>query len=446
MSRIHFLCCGGFINNLRMKKVIQILTLLCSLIFASSCKKEYKVISNENPFGTLIGDGNPHTIGEVIQTNDDQYLICGTAARGENGMCDGYLMKLDDKFNVLWYKNFGGTNQDFFENLAVDESGNILAAGNSFSYGISLDSSVAERNNLIYMVYVDRSGKKLWEKTHQARDTIGVINYRNEAYKVLYLKNNKFCLGGITSNYNSDLSFDGYVFGLDNKGEIEWSSNYFDDPLPPSGGDYEFIDDMVLNDDGTIALMFQSPNSTGTQNGKIITIPSDPRGYQKNRTLSKGLPLLNMSGNPFDQKGKIPMKSLPGEKYAIVSVYNPNFDLRDTVMEQLFVTDKKGSILFKTTFQHFINEPKITVIGEHIMLAGFYVSNLKKFPCWVMTDLTGKILSEVYYGLELCNPDKLKFSSTFINKKGEVITFGILTDAYKSFLLVLKSDTKGVIK
>lgn len=428
-----------------MKKAIRILTLLSWLIVIPSCKKEVKVISNENSFGTIIGDGNPHTIGEVIQTGDDQYFICGTVARGENGLSDGYLMKLDDQFNVLWYKNFGGSSQDFFESMAIDEKGNILVAGNSYSFGVSTDSLSAERNNLIYMVYVDKSGKKLWEKTHQARDTIGVINFRNEVYKVLYLKNNKFCLGGFTSNYNADLSFDGYVFGIDNQGNAEWSSNYYYFPLPP-GGDFEFIDDMVMNEDGTIALMFQSPNGTGTQDGKILIIPSDAKGYQKNRILSKGLTLKNMSGNPFDQKGRIPMKSLPGEKFAVVSVNNPNYDLRDTVMEQLFLTDKKGNILTKTTFQHFINEPKITLIGDQIILSGFYDNDLKKFPCWVMTDLNGKIINEVYYGLELCNADKLKFKSTFINKKGEVITFGVFTDSYKSYVMVLNSDRKGVLK
>src|ERR1044072_9485652 len=141
-----------FRNNRRASRMAM--TLLVVLCILQGCREKI-VVTKSNGFASVFGDGNEHSLEKVLQLADCNYLVCGTVNSGMHGLCDGYLMKVDDNFNVLWYKNYGGTNQDFFKSAAIDEQGNIMAAGNSYSFGVSVDSSVRVRSNLFYLVYTD---------------------------------------------------------------------------------------------------------------------------------------------------------------------------------------------------------------------------------------------------------------------------------------------------
>jgi len=113
-----------------MKTANLILTLLSWLIFTSSCKKELKVNANENSFGTIIGDGNPHTIGEVIQMDDDQYLVCGTVA-SMDPIEDAILIRLNNNFIPEIIKIVDNRRIAFANSLLARYKNEILCVGPS---------------------------------------------------------------------------------------------------------------------------------------------------------------------------------------------------------------------------------------------------------------------------------------------------------------------------
>jgi len=428
---------------MRQNKTQNFLILFAILLLFATCKKETVLTSNTVSFGTVIGDGNPHTITEVIQTEDDQYFICGTVKRGKFGMCDGYVMKVDQQFNVVWYKNYGGSNQDFFESMDMDASGNILLAGNSFSFGASLDASNPNRNNLIYMVYSDKSGNKIWEKTHRANEAGGILNYTNAALKVLTLKNNNFLVGGLTASYSKNNTTNGYVFEITNLGGIKWEGNYFQQPLiAPTSDDFESIDDMDFCEDGNIMLAYQSPKLIGADNFcTLIKIPETSFGYNENRSIWRFRPIDSLASRIFGSF-KLQMEMLPGDRVALGQIGQYQIEPAN----QLTIVNAGGQIISKTKFKHFINNLNLRRTGDKLLVSGFYVNkNIEKFPCWVITDLNGKIQSEFFPTKEMFNPNKFEFITSVINHKNEVVTFAIFSENSISHINIIRFNQTGEV-
>lgn len=88
-----------------------------------------------------------------------------------NGLSDAYLMKLDQDGNYIWSKSFGGQFNDSVEDLAVDSSGNVYAAGNylgpiDFAQGSGGGSEYSSSGETdVFLTRFDPDGNIKWVKT-----------------------------------------------------------------------------------------------------------------------------------------------------------------------------------------------------------------------------------------------------------------------------------------
>jgi uncharacterized delta-60 repeat protein len=116
----------------------------------------------------LVGGSSDYWIGVLGGTGDDQFT--GVAVDSENniitsgytnsagaGGYDGLIVKYDPLGELLWSRVLGGTANDFFRNIAIDSTDNIIVAG----------SAIIPSERGLLAKY-DPSGTLLWDRGFSA--------------------------------------------------------------------------------------------------------------------------------------------------------------------------------------------------------------------------------------------------------------------------------------
>ncbi len=106
--------------------------------------------------GGLISGGQSFSDdnGDKTQPNWDTTLLSN----------DYWIIKTDMQGVKTWDKRFGGVTYEIFGDLAEDFSGNIIISGSSFSE-ISGDKTEPSRGGWdFWLIYTDPSGNKIWDR------------------------------------------------------------------------------------------------------------------------------------------------------------------------------------------------------------------------------------------------------------------------------------------
>ncbi|MFH6602967.1 hypothetical protein ACEZ3G_05725 [Maribacter algicola] len=106
---------------------------------------------------------------DIAKTNDNGYVITGntfsndTDVAKNNGESDIWLIKIDDKGNLVWERTFGGTLFDAAQSVRTCSDGGFMVTGNSKSNDVDLIHNEGE--NDIWLVKTDSEGHMVWQKT-----------------------------------------------------------------------------------------------------------------------------------------------------------------------------------------------------------------------------------------------------------------------------------------
>ncbi len=85
----------------------------------------------DNIFG---GPGPDHVLNGV-QTADGGYILSGFTASMGAGDADAYLVKTDDKGNLVWHRAFGGTGRELGYSVQQSKDGGFILVGHTTSFG-----------------------------------------------------------------------------------------------------------------------------------------------------------------------------------------------------------------------------------------------------------------------------------------------------------------------
>jgi hypothetical protein len=93
--------------------------------------------NNDTPvmdwFKTYGSAGN-ESLQSALKDGDDNILLVGTTSGFGNGQ-EGFLVKVDSDGEVIWANVYGGSGDDFLQNVIEDGEGGYVAIGYSNSFG-----------------------------------------------------------------------------------------------------------------------------------------------------------------------------------------------------------------------------------------------------------------------------------------------------------------------
>ena len=325
---------------------------------------------------TLLDDGS--FIAEGISSSTD---INGLTNLGKN---DGVVVKFDKNGNMLWQKNWGGKENDYFRKMLVMNDGSFFVVGESSSTDI--DGLTNKGSIDAILLKYDKNGNLLWQKNWGG-------NKNDKFANILYVNNDEFIVVG--STYSTDLeglpwkgNADFVFIKYDKNGNIIWNIRW-------GGSGEEIFADIDLTDDGGFVVsggtyssdiegltLTQSPLEQDAillkfdKDGKLVWQKSNQTfsKYSNTIVLPDGNLFVNPSNNDtlikYDKNGNILWeKSLDGEKSsdyftgifstedggvvaygALFSLNIPDLPNKGGTDNVIVKFDKDGNIVWKTSF------------------------------------------------------------------------------------------------
>ncbi|MFI5206101.1 MAG: T9SS C-terminal target domain-containing protein, partial [Candidatus Paceibacterales bacterium] len=168
------------------------------------------------------------------QTKDGGYILGGSTYSGiggdktqaTQGLHDYWIVKIDSLGNKQWDKDFGGANDENLSSLQQTKDGGYILGGWSSS-GISGDKTQASWGNTdFWMVKIDSSGNKQWDKDFGGTDADGIRSLQQTG-------DGGYILGGFSwSGIGGDKSqaswgtVDYWILKTDALGNKQWDKDF----------------------------------------------------------------------------------------------------------------------------------------------------------------------------------------------------------------------------
>jgi len=175
-----------------------------SYTYGNSDIAVYKLDSNGNKvWFKHYGGANNEDGYSIQQTSDGSYVVAGYTESYTYGSTDFAIYKLDSSGNKVWFKHYGGTSSDYGRSIQQTSDGGYIVAGytSSYTYG-----------GADFAIYrLDSSGNKVWFKHYGgSSDDLG--------YSVQQTSDGGYVVTGKTNSYTYG-GFDFAIYKLDSNGD-----------------------------------------------------------------------------------------------------------------------------------------------------------------------------------------------------------------------------------
>lgn len=166
---------------------------------------------------------------DVIQTYDGGYLIVGITLSNDGDVrgnhkrdfSDGWVVKLDGYGSIMWQRCLGGSNNDFVYKVIQEEDGYLLIGGTWSNDGDVRGNHGDSSDG--WVVKLDRYGNVMWQKCLGGKSN-------DEFYDVSKVEDG-YILVGYAYSRDGDIrvnkgSEDLWVVKLSKYGEIVWTKTF----------------------------------------------------------------------------------------------------------------------------------------------------------------------------------------------------------------------------
>ena len=158
----------------------------------------------------VYGGNNVDKAYAITMVKDGGFMVAGETRSLGNGRSDIYLMKIDEKGNMLWQRTYGGKKDDRAYAITKTKDGGFVVAGYKKSFGNGWSD--------VYLIKIDENGNKCWEKTYGGRKD-------DRAYAIVDTKDGGCIVAGVTFSFGNGWR-DVYVIKMDKYGNIVWQKAY----------------------------------------------------------------------------------------------------------------------------------------------------------------------------------------------------------------------------
>ncbi len=164
-----------------------------------------------DPYGKMLwyrtygGEGTDNG-WDILQTEDNGFMILGFTDSFGAGEMDIYLIRTDSDGQKLWERTFGEAKSEYGWALAGTPDGGFVLAGQT--------DSIGEGDKDGYLVKVDANGDELWSQTYGGPE-------EDRLYSVDRCVDGGFVLTGTTKSFGAD-NRNAYLIKTNSSGALEW--------------------------------------------------------------------------------------------------------------------------------------------------------------------------------------------------------------------------------
>ena len=286
------------------------------------------------------GGSEDETFSVVKQLNDSCLLLIGSSRSSDGdvgynyGGKDYWLVKTDTEGNLLWERNYGGSESDNGASIALKNDGGFVLGGSSKSS----DGDVTKNLGLDdYWVFsCDAGGNILWQRSYGGS--------KNDVLKQIESMDGGYLLTGYSFSYDINVtdnhgSSDMWVVKTYNNGQINWARSL-------GGSEQDGANAMAFsNDHGYLIAGYTASNdgdveeSSGNIDMWVVKLCED-YNIHENFAICTGDSLL-WEGNYYSEDGSSDQKSFTSHcgkdslrsMHLTVMEYPDNFSIEgDTVV------------------------------------------------------------------------------------------------------------------
>ncbi len=175
-----------------------------SAVFLSKCDAQGRLLWQREYYGHGYSCG--YCVREV---QGGGFIVVGDTKSPHGYDHDVYVVRTDEKGQVLWEKTFGGPHCDYAWNVEQTTDGGFILAGGTESYGAGQYD--------VYLLRLGPQGEKLWEKTYGGWAS-------DVGYALLEIPGG-YLVAGNTASFGAG-STDVYLLCTDEHGQLRWQRAY----------------------------------------------------------------------------------------------------------------------------------------------------------------------------------------------------------------------------
>jgi hypothetical protein len=180
---------------------------------------------------------------KIIQTSDGGYFVVGFSEysgiegsggtqnngegheMGHKGVLHGsgeYIgVKIDGQGNFMWYRYFGGTQNDRVNDVVEANDGGLVMVGYSESSNFDITDSKGSYD--FWVVKINANGSLNWKHNYGGSAI-------DQAYGITKTNNNSYLIVGRTNSLDNDVSkslggFDAWLIHIDDHGHLIWNKS-----------------------------------------------------------------------------------------------------------------------------------------------------------------------------------------------------------------------------
>jgi len=229
-----------------MKKFLKTFIIFIILLMYFSIAKVYSTWYKN------YGGANADQANSIQQTSDGGYIVAGFSQSYTYGGKDFAIYKLDSSGNKVWFKHYGGANDDEGKSIQQTSDGGYIVAGwtQSYTYGFH-DFAIFK---------LDSSGNKTWFKHYGGTSS-------DLGYCIEQTSEGGYVVTGNTRSYTHGSS-DFAIYKLDSNGNKIWFKHY-----GGASGDYGYSIQQTT-DGGYIVAGYCSSYTYGGEDFAIYRLNS----------------------------------------------------------------------------------------------------------------------------------------------------------------------------
>lgn len=217
----------------------------------SNLGSEDGIVVKFNQNGEIVwcknfGGNSSDRINKIITLQNGSYIVAGYTYSSNLlnnthlGSSDYWLINISQQGELLWQKNYGGSDDDFAVDLIEAQNGDLIIAGNSNSIDFDVNGNYGEWD--AWIVRTNASGEILWEQNY------GNIS-NDEVAAIVELPNTDIMLVGnsFSMDDNTIGKSDGWVIKTSENGAIQQEQKF-------GGKENDILYSVAIDDDSQLLM------------------------------------------------------------------------------------------------------------------------------------------------------------------------------------------------